>query len=221
MIISGIPFAPKEDLREVARILAEFLGVNLKEHHFRAIHRLPATSEDRPPPIILVVNDIDVKYNMIRGAKLKKPTGANFGVDDFPIYVDEHLTKPTVELLLAAKELQKKKKIHSVSCRDGKVRVREQEGGRWTRIVDKAQLQLQSTKKRNIDTRSPQESSATSNTAAHGNLKKFALQGGNVSQQSQQQNNAARSSIPATPTKTQQQSSGTQGPRAFGLPNNK
>lgn len=199
----------------MAKILAEFVGVELKEFHFRAIHRLPAWSEDQPPPIILVLNDIDVKHNLIRGAKLKKPTGANFGVQDFPIYIDEHLTKATRELLNGAKELKKQKKIHSVSCRDGIISIREREGSRWIKIADKSQFQLLATKKRNVDARSPHESASAANSAGRDNCKKFALQAPIQSQLSTPTSSTTGKATSGAPNKFQlkQSSQGSLAPK--------
>lgn len=192
VIINGIPLNPQENLREVARVLAEKLEVQLENYHIRAIHRLPGNIQ--PPAIIMALNDIDVKHSLVRSSKQKKLSGATFGVEDLPIYIDEHLIRENVEILKEAKELKKLKKIVSVSCRDGKIAVREQEKGPWSRISDKSQLQ-KFTKKRNMDARSPQDTTSSAVPTDRENVKKFAIQstGSRLAGSSQKP-------VPVTPT---------------------
>jgi len=70
-----------------------------------------------------------------------------------PIYIDEHLTKPTIELINQAENLKKQGKLTTVFCRDGKVKIRENENSLIVRIA--SVTQLNQFKKRGNSLRSP------------------------------------------------------------------
>jgi hypothetical protein len=62
---------------------------------------------------------------MIENSKKKRLNSGAIGFSpSLPIFVDEHLTKETRDLLHNAKELQNQGKLTAVWCIDGKVKIR-------------------------------------------------------------------------------------------------
>lgn len=104
MVISDIPHSEGENLFEIAKILVDSLEVPLMEYHTGAIQRLP--SKKQPQPIIMNLNNLETRHDLIKSAKRKKLSDARFGVEDNPIFIDKHLSKETVELLRKARELR-------------------------------------------------------------------------------------------------------------------
>lgn len=160
VVISGIPHLPENDLEGVVKKLANSLQVPVMEYHIGAIQRLPSKKE--PQPIILKLNNLDVKHNLIKSAKLKKVSAEIFGVEDSPIIIEEQLSKETIELFHGARELRDKGIVKFVWCRDGKVLVRESDTSPKITIVDMNQLQHLATKLKNAGERSSPESTSPS-----------------------------------------------------------
>lgn len=125
VIINGISSSQEENLTEIVFSLANKLEVPLKEYHICALHRLPG--KKKPFPITLKLNNLEIKQMMVKNSKIKKLSERDFGGEDREIFIDEHLTRETMELLRGAKELREKEKIKFVRCKDGKVMVRESE----------------------------------------------------------------------------------------------
>ena len=98
---------------------------------------------------------------MIARAKAKRITSAEIGRGDEKIFIDEHLTKHSIQLLLAAKDLVLQKKLTRTWVRNGKILIRETEDGAVVNLTELSQLNRYGIKKRNVDTRSPVETTPT------------------------------------------------------------
>lgn len=142
LIIHGIPSVKGENLREIVERIDQNVEVEIQKYHIAAIHRLPSKRNKEAVPIIVKFNDNDVKKEMLINTKKVKPKTSDigFGVSN-PIYIDEHLTKETLSLWLAAKQMKKNGLIFSASCREGKVKIKRSESRYPMRVVSMKQLQ--------------------------------------------------------------------------------
>lgn len=157
VIINGVPVTNGEKLRQVVGQIADQLGIKLERHHFCAVHRLKSDKEI--PPIIARFNDYEVKFELIRRAKVAKLTGDKFGWGPQAIYVDEQLAPGTAQLLRGAKELCKAKKAVNAWVYEGKVFLREKEDKPPRLIQNPLQLVSRNTQsnKRNVESPDIQE----------------------------------------------------------------
>jgi len=122
VIINGVPETNDEELRKVIGEVASCLGIELHDYDLQAAHTLPSKSEIKP--IIVKFNNYDKQKEMIVQARKLKISSDALGLSpNVPIYIDEHLTKPTIELINQAKNLKKQGKLTTVLCRDGKVKI--------------------------------------------------------------------------------------------------
>ncbi len=107
------------------------------------------------PTVIAGLNSFDIRRDMISNSKKKRLDGRTFGAGQQPIFVDEHLSKDTMELLNEEKEVREQGRIRYVWCREGKVVfVWEKEGMPKKRITSPQQLLEFQNKKRNVSVRS-------------------------------------------------------------------
>lgn len=102
LIIRGIPYDEKEDLYVWIEKLANKLEINIQLYHICAIHRL--LSRQAIPPIVVMLNNFNVKRELITRAKKRKLIARDFGAGNSPIYVNEHLSAYTMSLLNEAKK---------------------------------------------------------------------------------------------------------------------
>ncbi len=93
----------------------------------------------------------------------------------YPIFVDEHLTKETLDLRFAAKNLRNSGVIFSASCRNGKIRIKRTENSQLIRVRNQEQLHRMMAEmeaatsiaqgtKRTADTRSPDNTTVNKQT---------------------------------------------------------
>ncbi len=152
VIINGIPQTEEENLKEVLKNIPQKLEVEDQDYHICALHRLP--SKRKIPPIIVRLNNSVVRRDLVRNSKKKRLNGNAFGIGPQPIFVDEHLSQGSVELL-EARKIRDEGKI-KYTWFEGKVLIREKESSPAIKISDFTQLQSWNMKKRNIDIRSPE-----------------------------------------------------------------
>lgn len=142
LIICGIPYKEEEVLREVAKKLATKLEINLEDYEIAAIHRLPAKNKDTVPPIIIKLNNLDVKNKLIIQAKKLKPKCSDIGFKDSnPVYIDDHLTRSTLGIWMMAKKMREEGTLFYAQCREGKVKIRINENSHPIVIHAVEQLQ--------------------------------------------------------------------------------
>lgn len=122
IIINGIPVLQDEDVKDIIKVVASSLEIEVHDYEICMAHRLP--SKGKSQPIIVRFNNYEKRNEMIRKGKLKKLTGADFGLDSQPIYIDEHLNKQTMELIKYAKKMVADETIKFAWCKDGKVLIR-------------------------------------------------------------------------------------------------
>lgn len=166
VIIRGIPYSQNENVRNIVRVIADKLKINLQAFHLAAAHRLPA-DEGAIPPIIVRFNDLDIKSEMVTKAKKEKLNGSDFGSLECPIYVDEHLNAHTMRLLNEAKRQRDLGIFAFAWCRDGKVYIRDVQGEPRRRIIAMEDLTRTSSRKRTVEERSPNGSDSV-NRATNG-----------------------------------------------------
>lgn len=142
VIITGIPQEPDEDLKEKITELAEKLGVKLYEYDICATHRLSKKGE--APAIVVKMNNREKKMKMIKEGRKRKIQASDIGyaTKEHAIFINEHLTNETAELLRATKEeLKVPGLMKFVWPSEGHVLTRETESSRTMRIRDWDHLQ--------------------------------------------------------------------------------
>lgn len=116
VIISGIPKPDKEDPAVTSVTFAKEVGFNLQISDIDACHRLP--SKVSPPPLLIKFISRITKTNFIIHCRNKKPRASIMGGDaNKSIYVNEHLTKFTADVLKYTKEKLASKGF-SITTRD-------------------------------------------------------------------------------------------------------
>lgn len=154
VIIQGIPSKEKENLLQVVKFVATKVKVDLQDYHVCAVHRLPSKKEI--DPIIIRLNNLHIKTALIAKAKKMKLNASDLGMGTHPIFVDEHLTAQTIEMLKEARKLRDLGQFEQVWCWEGKVFVRDVEGQPRRRILSMQDLRQVGSRKRNLDVRSPE-----------------------------------------------------------------
>jgi hypothetical protein len=140
VIITGLPREPRENLREKVTKVAEKLNVKLYEYDICAAHRL--SNKGEAPAVIIKMNNREKKTQMIRESKKReiKTRDVGYATND-RIFLSEHLTKETTELLQATKEkLKEPGFVKFVWPSEGHILIRENEGSRIERIQDMEHL---------------------------------------------------------------------------------
>lgn len=134
VIISGIPLIQNENPRKIVTELAEKIGVPLKEYDIVAAHRLP--SNKGHPNLIARIANRDKKAQLVKLAKTKKPDTEILGIQpSTPIWIADHLTDQTKQVLHYAREKRDKEALKFVWIRDGYVHVRKDEGHPAKKVV--------------------------------------------------------------------------------------
>ena len=150
--------------------------MKIENHHVAAIHRLPTNRNKDSLPIIVRFNDYDVRKELLYQARKKKLTGAVLDLaPSHQIFIDEHLTKETLNLWFATKTLRKRGAIFSTSCRDGKIKIKRTENSQPIRIRSQEQLRKMMVEmeeansraqgtKRTVEARSPESDTSHTQT---------------------------------------------------------
>lgn len=128
IIISGIPkkeMEREEELMERVKEIAEKLKVKLETHDICALHRLPTRKKTEQPPVIVKLNSIIKKNNLMANAKEQRLRG---------IYINEHITQQTQILLNGARSLRDDGYIKFAWCKEGKVLIKCSEEDTTKRI---------------------------------------------------------------------------------------
>lgn len=141
LIISNVPYAEGENLRELVKALAASLGIWLKEWDIKVVHRLPTS--DGVPKIVAKMHERSVKTEIIRRSKKAKLNSAFLNIDPdnlFPVYCEDHLTPQNQKLFAVARQLKKERRLGLVEVRDCAVRVAQRSDGRPIRVTSEYQL---------------------------------------------------------------------------------
>lgn len=140
ILISGIPYENKENLREKIIFLAQKMDINLTNQDINTSHRLGNLNQTTPLTIARL-NNRDLKRELIFKARSRKLNGKEVGFGHSnPIYITDQLTKKMSEIMKAAKMLKGKEIIKYVWSQDGKIFVRETDESRAIKIDSMDQL---------------------------------------------------------------------------------
>lgn len=120
----------EEDLLESVKELGKSLGVQLEESDISTLHRLPTRKGIQP--VIVRLNNRMKKKRLVKNSK-------ECNLED-GIKVYNHLTKRSMELLNAARDLRANGVVQFVWENDGKIFVRKDERSPAKRILDVEQL---------------------------------------------------------------------------------
>jgi hypothetical protein len=140
LIITGIPkLTAGENTVELVLNFAKAINYQLSERDLDATHRLRQRNKESDPPIIVKFVSRIVRTKFLIHCREKRPT-ANImgGQPNVKVFVNEHLTPQTADLLKYAKlKLVKKQGPRNtiVTTRDCKV-VARRENGNWIRLVN-------------------------------------------------------------------------------------
>lgn len=135
VIINGIPVTENEKVRSIVMNLAEKMEITLHELHIAAAHRLPA-SRNRVPAIVVRFNDSDIKSTLIRESKKQKLNARALGFrENTNIYISDHLSKNSADILKKAKLLREEGKILATWTYNGNVFIRRSETDQARKIA--------------------------------------------------------------------------------------
>ncbi|XP_046688581.1 uncharacterized protein LOC124374407 [Homalodisca vitripennis] len=135
--IRGVPQTEKEDVYAVLESVAKALKVTFDERDISIAHRFPAPRNRRFHPVIVV----QFARRSVRGEWLAAAKKTRFQMTDLhetfspgPVFVNEHLTLHTKDLLWRCKTKVKDGSLAYAWCKDGKVFVRHTEKSRAIRV---------------------------------------------------------------------------------------
>lgn len=141
LIISGVPVAKDENLRELVKALAATLGLTLNEWDIKVVHRLPNCNGI--PKIVAKMHCRELKTTIIQLSKKNKLNSAFLNMQThecFPIYCEDHLIPEYQQVFAAARQLRKDGKLRFVGVRDCAVVVSVDEGQRLIKVTSTEQL---------------------------------------------------------------------------------
>ncbi len=85
LVINGIPKMERENLKEIVQTIGVELKVDVQNHDIAVVHRLLGKTE--APPIIVRLNNREIKTRLIKEARVQKLIGKCLGLDpSTPIY---------------------------------------------------------------------------------------------------------------------------------------
>lgn len=141
--IQGIPVTNSEDPVLIAIDVGKALGVELKEEDVMAAHRVPTFKPRAVTPLIVQLRDRRLKDICIAAYKKNKKLTAKDVNQAFPnnnVYVNDHLTPETKNLLRLTKIKAKEINYKYVWCNEGKIFVRSEDGQKCIRIDSEQDL---------------------------------------------------------------------------------
>jgi len=124
VIVVGIAEREDEEEEDLISEIIEVAGklqVKLGEKEISGIHRLPTRIKSTARPVIVRLTSYRMKTMLVKKSKEIRLNG---------IYINEHMTQKSREILAAARELRDGGYIKFAWFRDGKVLIREDERGR-------------------------------------------------------------------------------------------
>lgn len=135
--IQGVPVTNSEDPVLIAVDVGKTLGVELKAEDVMGAHRVPTFKTRDIPPLIVQLRDRRLKNTCIAAYKKNRKLTAKDINPAFPnntVYVNDHLTPETKNLLRLAKIKAKEINYKYVWCNDGKIFMRSEDGKKCIRI---------------------------------------------------------------------------------------
>lgn len=126
--IRGIPLTNNENIYTILDRLAQSIGVQFNASEVSIAHRLPAPRDSRySPSIVVQFISREVRRQWLLASKKKRPqtTDLASSLRPGPVFVGEHLTKHSKDLLKVAKLHVKEGKLAFAWTRDGKVFIKK------------------------------------------------------------------------------------------------
>lgn len=140
VIISGIPAEKGENVRQIVKNVAAKLDVEMDDQDISTCHRL---SNKKTPNIVARLNNRDKKAEMIKQSKIKQLKAKTLGWQmDHQIFVRNHLTKYTSDLLFEAKRLRDEGCYKFAWENNTNVYIREDESSQAIKIEHHSQLDM-------------------------------------------------------------------------------
>ncbi len=146
IIIEGLPMQKNEDAGKLTTQVIGKLGIQINEANTEACHRLPRSKTKTHPHRLMVVKFHDCKMAAacITKSCSIKHTLSSLGIDsqsNSPVFIREHLTPYTKNLLFQAQKLVIDGMVRFAWCRGGVVFIRRSEGDRSIKVRDFGQLE--------------------------------------------------------------------------------
>jgi hypothetical protein len=130
LLVTGLPYVSAAEATStessiatetaLLRLVNDQLGLSISPGDISTAHRLPKTrTDDQPATVIVRFTNLKAREQVYR---------ARFGLKNIPgqrIYVNEHLTRKNASVFRAARELVKKKVLHSATTKNGFVFVKK------------------------------------------------------------------------------------------------
>ncbi|KAG8265671.1 hypothetical protein J6590_089787 [Homalodisca vitripennis] len=114
LALEGIPVTTNEDAVSIATDVSAALGVVLRAEDVMAAHRVPTFRPRAAPPLVVQLRDRRMKETIVAAYKKKKELKAseiNKVFTNNKVYVNDHLTPETKNLLRLTKEKSRQWKI--------------------------------------------------------------------------------------------------------------
>jgi archaellum component FlaC len=125
--IKGVPLTTGESIDAILEATAKAIGVNYdKRRDISAAHRLQKNKRGGHPAIVVQFISRCTRADWLAAAKRRRLDAKDLhpSLAAGPVYVNEHLTQHTRDLLWRAKNLVRDGKITFAWCREGKVFVK-------------------------------------------------------------------------------------------------
>lgn len=183
IVITGIPVRKDENIREIIKNIAEKVELKIEDSEISTAHRLPSKKSETPN-IIARLNNRDKKKELIVRAKAKKLKASvlEWTKENTPIYISNHLTRYTAELLREAKKLRDEGYFEYVWEKDAKILIRKDENSLAVRIKDKSQLETIQLRSRSEEITNEDENGASEEDAGKEERKEVHEEQGNLSE---------------------------------------
>jgi regulator of replication initiation timing len=126
--IKGVPVTTGENVDSILESAAAAIGVSFdKRRDISAAHRLQSNRRGVQPAIIVQFVSRCTRAEWLTAAKRRKLDAKDLhpSLTTSPVYINEHLTQHTKELLWRAKTLARENRIAFAWCREGKVFVKK------------------------------------------------------------------------------------------------
>jgi len=143
--IDGIPEAENESMSDIINKVSAKIQVPINfASDIQAAHRVPTKKRSGVKPIIVQFSNRQKRDLVLSKSKNKSVSlkSVDFvgGVPETNIYINEHLSQFTRELLFEAKQLKEVLGYKYVWVKQGKVMAREDDGSKYVNITSKADV---------------------------------------------------------------------------------
>uniref|UniRef100_A0A0A9XMS4 Uncharacterized protein n=1 Tax=Lygus hesperus TaxID=30085 RepID=A0A0A9XMS4_LYGHE len=127
LIIRGIPEEEEEKLEDVVSDIAHCLEEPINRSEIDTVFRLPNRSNSTPRPILVRLTTTSKRDKLVSKSWKKKPTLKNIWEnesEDHPVFISEHLTTKSAEVVRKCTDLKKKGFIELFRIKRGLIHVK-------------------------------------------------------------------------------------------------